>query len=273
MFEKFTDRSKKVFNLAEQEAKRLNHEYLGTEHVLLGLIKEGSGVGATVLKNYDLNLEKLRTELEKLVRPGSETITMGKLPYTPRAKKLVENAIEYARSLSHDYVGTEHILYGVVADTECISSQILQNFELNTEKIQKGIEDLLGIGNEKSSEINKNNSDYWMIPRDKLELQYFLKSQFVLEESIREHLCFDIRSKGCQVGKLNKSEMGYDLVTVLYEYHPNTQEQINLALKFKEILDLNNIQYEESPPRKELAKKLRESVSGTTSLADRLEKD
>ena len=97
MYERFTDRARKVMQLANQEAQRFNHEYVGTEHVLLGLIKEGSGVAATVLRNMDVDLRKIRNEIEKIVQAGPEMVTMGKLPQTPRAKKVIEYAIEAAR--------------------------------------------------------------------------------------------------------------------------------------------------------------------------------
>jgi len=98
MFERFTDRARKVMALANQEAQRFNHEYIGTEHILLGLVKEGSGVGANVLKNLDVDLRKVRLEVEKLVKSGPDMVTMGKLPQTPRAKKVIEYAIEEARN-------------------------------------------------------------------------------------------------------------------------------------------------------------------------------
>ena len=112
MYERFTDRARKVMQLANQEAQRFNHEYIGTEHVLLGLIKEGSGVAANVLKNLDVDLRKIRLEVEKLVQSGPDMVTMGKLPQTPRAKKVIEYSMEEARHLNHNYVGTEHILLG-----------------------------------------------------------------------------------------------------------------------------------------------------------------
>ena len=115
MYERFTDRARKVMQLANQEAQRFNHEYIGTEHVLLGLIKEGSGVAANVLKNLDVDLRKIRLEVEKLVQSGPDMVTMGKLPQTPRAKKVIEYAMEEARNLNHNYVGTEHILLGLLA--------------------------------------------------------------------------------------------------------------------------------------------------------------
>src|SRR5947209_13207182 len=109
MYERFTDRARKVMQLANQEAQRLNHEYIGTEHILLGLVKEGSGVAANVLKNLDIDLRKIRVEVEKLVQSSPEVGTPGKLPQTPRAKKVIEYSIEEARNLNHNYVGTEHL--------------------------------------------------------------------------------------------------------------------------------------------------------------------
>src|SRR5712692_4422512 len=125
MYERFTDRARKVVQLANQEAQRLNHEYIGTEHILLGLIKEGSGVAANVLKNLDIDLQKVRKEIEKIVLSGPDTVKMGKLPQTPRAKKVVEHAIEEARNFNHNYVGTEHLLLGLVREGEGVAAQVL----------------------------------------------------------------------------------------------------------------------------------------------------
>src|SRR5438105_5853496 len=97
MYERFTDRARKVMQLANQEAQRFNHEYIGTEHILLGLVKEGTGVAANVLKNLDIDLRKIRLEVEKIVQAGTDMVTMGKLPQTPRAKKVIEYSIEEAR--------------------------------------------------------------------------------------------------------------------------------------------------------------------------------
>ena len=146
MFERFTDRARKVMALANQEAQRFNHEYIGTEHVLLGLVKEGSGVGATVLKNLDVDIKKLRLEVEKLVKSGPDVVTMGKLPQTPRAKKVIEYAIEEARSLNHNYVGTEHILLGLLRESEGIAAQVLMSLGLKLENIRQEVLNLLGAG-------------------------------------------------------------------------------------------------------------------------------
>jgi ATP-dependent Clp protease ATP-binding subunit ClpC len=146
MFERFTDRARKVMALANQEAQRFNHEYIGTEHILLGLVKEGSGVGATVLKNLDVDIKKLRLEVEKLVKSGPDVVTMGKLPQTPRAKKVIEYAIEEARSLNHNYVGTEHILLGLLRESEGIAAQVLMNLGLKLENVRQEVLNLLGAG-------------------------------------------------------------------------------------------------------------------------------
>ena len=149
MFERFTDRARKVMALANQEAQRFNHEYIGTEHILLGLVKEGSGVGANVLKNLDVDLRKVRLEVEKLVHSGPEMVTMGKLPQTPRAKKVIEYAIEEARNLNHNYVGTEHLLLGLLREHDGVAAQVLMNLGLKLEEVREEVLNLLGAGMDK----------------------------------------------------------------------------------------------------------------------------
>ena len=146
MFERLTDRARKVMALANQEAQRFNHEYIGTEHILLGLVKEGSGVGANVLKHLEIDLRKVRLEVEKLVKSGPEMVTMGKLPQTPRAKKVIEYAIEEARSLNHNYVGTEHLLLGLLREQDGVAAQVLMNLDLKLEDVREEVLNLLGAG-------------------------------------------------------------------------------------------------------------------------------
>ncbi len=148
MFERFTDRARKVMALANQEAQRFNHDYIGTEHILLGLVKEGSGVGANVLKNLGVDLRKVRLEVEKLVKSGPEMVTMGKLPQTPRAKRVIEFAIEEARNLNHNYVGTEHLLLGLLREQDGVAAQVLQNLGLKLEDVREEVLNLLGAGME-----------------------------------------------------------------------------------------------------------------------------
>src|SRR5215813_2835014 len=150
MYERFTDRARKVMQLANQEAQRFNHEYIGTEHILLGLVKEGSGVAANVLKNLDIDLRKIRLEVEKTVQTGqaTEMVTMGKLPQTPRAKKVIEYSIEEARNLNHNYVGTEHLLLGLLREQDGVAAQVLMNLGVKLEEVREEVLNLLGAGME-----------------------------------------------------------------------------------------------------------------------------
>ncbi len=148
MFERFTDRARKVMALANQEAQRFNHEYIGTEHILLGLVKEGSGVGANVLKNLGADLHKVRMEVEKLVKSGPDMVQMGKLPQTPRTKKVIEYAIEEARALNHNYVGTEHLLLGLLREQDGVAATVLMNLGLKLEEVREEVLNLLGAGME-----------------------------------------------------------------------------------------------------------------------------
>src|SRR5438132_8254631 len=158
MFERFTDRARKVMALANQEAQRFNHEYIGTEHILLGLVKEGSGVGANVLKNLDVDLRKVRLEVEKLVKSGPDMVTMGKLPQTPRAKKVIEYAIEEARNLNHNYVGTEHLLLGLLREHDGVAAQVLMNLGLKLEEVREEVLNLLGAGAESEENTGAGGS-------------------------------------------------------------------------------------------------------------------
>jgi ATP-dependent Clp protease ATP-binding subunit ClpC len=154
MYERFTDRARKVMQLANQEAQRFNHEYIGTEHILLGLVKEGSGVAANVLKNLDVDLRKIRLEVEKLVQSGPEMVTIGKLPQTPRAKKVIEYSMEEARNLNHNYVGTEHILLGLLREQEGVAAQVLMNLGMKLDDVREEVLNLLGHGME-SAEVGE----------------------------------------------------------------------------------------------------------------------
>ncbi|MBL7140119.1 MAG: ATP-dependent Clp protease ATP-binding subunit [Planctomycetes bacterium] len=152
MFERFTDRARKVMALANQEAQRFNHEYVGTEHVLLGLVKEGQGVAANVLHNLQVDLKKIRLEVEKIVKSGPAMVTMGKLPQTPRAKKVIEFAIEEARNLGHNYVGTEHLLLGLLREHDGVAAQVLMNLGLKLDDVRAEVLNILGASMEAEGE-------------------------------------------------------------------------------------------------------------------------
>src|SRR5262245_10026140 len=144
MFDRFTDRARKGMNLAKQEAQRLNHEYTGTEHILLGLVQEGSGVAANVLRNMNIDLKKIRTEIEKIVKGSPTMVTMGNLPFTPRAKKVLELALEEASQLGHNYIGTEHLLLGLIKENEGIAARVLLNLGVKLEDVREEVLEFLG---------------------------------------------------------------------------------------------------------------------------------
>ena len=144
MFDRFTERARKVIALAREEAGRLGHDYIGTEHLLLGLIREGGGVAAAVLENLNVDLERVRLEVEKLVVIGGGTLTLGEVPFTPRAKKVLELSVEEAQSLSHNYIGTEHLLLGLVREGEGVAAKVLENLGVKLDKAREITINLLG---------------------------------------------------------------------------------------------------------------------------------
>jgi len=154
MFDRFTDRARKVMNLAKSEAQRLNHEYIGTEHILLGLVQEGSGVAANVLRNMGIDLKRIRAEIEKLVKGSSTVVPMGNLPFTPRAKKVLELSLEEASQLGHNYIGTEHLLLGLIKESEGIAARVLTNLGVKLEDVREEVLEFLGApqGGEEAEE-------------------------------------------------------------------------------------------------------------------------
>lgn len=144
MFNRFTEKARRVILLAREEAKRLDHDYLGTEHLLLGLIKEGEGVAALSLQNLGVDLEQVRQEVEKAVGRGGGSLFLGQIPFTPRAKKVLELAVTEARNLGHNYIGTEHLLLGLIREGEGVAAQILTNVGADLEKVREEVIALLG---------------------------------------------------------------------------------------------------------------------------------
>jgi ATP-dependent Clp protease ATP-binding subunit ClpC len=124
MHDKFTERVRKVIYLAREEAARLQHDYIGTEHLLLGVIREGEGIAATVLNNLGLDLERIRQEVENMVS-AAQGMTISEIPFTPRAKRVLELAVEEARSLGHNYVGAEHLLLGLIRRARASRAEVL----------------------------------------------------------------------------------------------------------------------------------------------------
>src|SRR5436305_7847254 len=134
-FDKFTERARRVLTLAQEEAQRFNHNYIGTEHLLLGLVREGDGVAAKVLNNLGVELSKVRSAVEFIIGRGEKSIS-GEIGLTPRAKKVIELAVEEARRLNHSYIGTEHLLLGLVREGEGIAFGVLESLGVNLEKVR-----------------------------------------------------------------------------------------------------------------------------------------
>jgi hypothetical protein len=137
LFGRFTESGRKAMDFTRREALKLNHDYICTEHILLGLVQEDRGVAASVLKSMNVGLESVRRELEKIVKAGPSPVTMGQLPFTPRAKRALELALEEASELRHDYFGTEHLLLGLIRESEGVAAQVLSNLGVQLETIRK----------------------------------------------------------------------------------------------------------------------------------------
>ncbi|NLG83965.1 MAG: ATP-dependent Clp protease ATP-binding subunit [Firmicutes bacterium] len=143
MYERFTERARKVLYLSQQEAKRLGHNYVGTEHLLLGLVAEGEGVAAPALKSLGINLQKVRRAVEKIIGTGDAPY-LGEVTLTPRAKRVLELAMDEGRQLGHNYIGTEHIILGLIRESEGVAAQVLKNMGADLEKVRRQVLSQLG---------------------------------------------------------------------------------------------------------------------------------
>jgi ATP-dependent Clp protease ATP-binding subunit ClpC len=138
MFERFTDRARRVVVLAQEEARMLNHNYIGTEHILLGLIHEGEGVAAKALESLNISLEAVRQQVEEIIGQGQAAPT-GHIPFTPRAKKVLELSLREALQLGHNYIGTEHILLGLIREGEGVAAQVLQKLGADLNRVRQTV--------------------------------------------------------------------------------------------------------------------------------------
>jgi ATP-dependent Clp protease ATP-binding subunit ClpC len=142
MFERFTDRARRVVVLAQEEARMLNHNYIGTEHILLGLIHEGEGVAAKALESLNISLEAVRQQVEEIIGQGQAAPT-GHIPFTPRAKKVLELSLRESRQLGHNDIGTEHILLGLIREGEGVGAQVLQKLGADLNRVRQQVIQLL----------------------------------------------------------------------------------------------------------------------------------
>nr|WGH12708.1 Clp protease ATP binding subunit [Echinothamnion sp.] len=154
MFERFTEKAIKVIMLAQEEARRLGHNFVGTEQILLGLIGEGTGIAAQVLKSMNVNLKDARIEVEKIIGRGSGFVAV-EIPFTPRAKRVLELSLEEARQLGHNYIGTEHLLMGLVREGEGVAARVLENLAVNVASIRTEVIQMLGD----NADVSTNGSN------------------------------------------------------------------------------------------------------------------
>ena len=146
MFERFTDRARRVVVLAQEEARMLNHNYIGTEHILLGLIHEGEGVAAKALESLGISLDAVREQVQEIIGQGQQAPS-GHIPFTPRAKKVLELSLREALQLGHNYIGTEHILLGLIREGEGVAAQVMQKLGADLDRVrQTVIQQLSGYG-------------------------------------------------------------------------------------------------------------------------------
>jgi ATP-dependent Clp protease ATP-binding subunit ClpA len=142
MFERFTDRARRVVVLAQEEARMLNHNYIGTEHILLGLIHEGEGVAAKALESLGISLEAVRQQVEEIIGQGQQAPS-GHIPFTPRAKKVLELSLREALQLGHNYIGTEHILLGLIREGEGVAAQVLVRLGADLNRVRQQVVELV----------------------------------------------------------------------------------------------------------------------------------
>jgi len=214
VFNRFTERARKVIVLAKEEARRFNHDYIGTEHLLLGLIREGEGVAAAVLQKLGLSLESIRLEVEKLVQPGPTTQIQGDVPFTPRSKKALELAAEEARALGHNYIGTEHLLLGLIREGEGVAAAVLQKLGLSLESIRLEVEKLVQPG-----PTTQIQGDVPFTPRSKKALELAAEEARALGHNYigTEHLLLGLIREGEGVASQVLLNLGLDLNRVRSE--------------------------------------------------------
>ncbi|HET6657094.1 MAG TPA: Clp protease N-terminal domain-containing protein [Gaiellaceae bacterium] len=164
MFERFTERARQVVVLAQDEARYLKHNYIGTEHLLLGLLREEEGLAARVLESLGLSTEAVRAQVARIVGPGDEVAT-GQIPFTPRAKKVLELALREALSLGHNYIGTEHVLLGLVRENDGVAARVLLDFGADAETVRNEIIGLLSGPGRRKPDVTSGDP-YFPGPED-----------------------------------------------------------------------------------------------------------
>lgn len=183
---RFTERAQRVILIAQEEAKRLNHDYVGTEHVLLGLICLGEGVAAQVLSNLGVDLRRIRSEIEHIVGTGDHVMLLSEIPFTPRAKKVLEFAVEESQNLGHSHVGTENLLLGLLREEEGVAAQVLDNLGVRLDIVREEVLNLLGEPEPKPLTVALEiNREPWYTMADSQEVYNTLNTLAMEFESFK----------------------------------------------------------------------------------------
>ena len=216
-FDKFTERARKVLQLAQEEAQRFNHNYIGTEHLLLGLLRVEEGMAARVLGSLEINVEKVRDEVAQIVGVGEET-SAGQIPFTPRAKKVLELALREALAIGHNYIGTEHILLGLVRENEGVAARILLDLGADAERVRDEILNVLGpigVGATPAGRARR-----WRRPRPGFGpefsgvplMQQCWQYRVERREAVDEQQLNDLGAEGWELVSLDRSAEGVELI-------------------------------------------------------------
>jgi len=197
VFERFTDRARRVVVLAQEEARMLNHNYIGTEHILLGLVHEGDGAAAKALESLGISLEGVRAQVQEIIGQGQQTPT-GHIPFTPRAKKVLELSLREALQLGHNYIGTEHILLGLIREGEGVAAQVLVKLGTDLPRVRQQVIQLLSSGQGKEpAEAGKRTSQD--IPATSVVLDQFGRN---LTQAAREGTLDPVIGRGKEIERV-----------------------------------------------------------------------
>ncbi len=258
---RFSDRAKKVMALANQEAQRLNHEYLAPEHVLIALLREGNGTGTNVLKKLGVDLEELKNDIAEELRVGPAGMVIGERPQTSDANRVVGFAVAYAAGLGHEHVGTEHLVAGLLFEKGGIAYKVLACHDIQIERYAAELRDF----SEKSSD-----QEVWRVPRDRMNISQFL--------GLYGFGSYDNGSNGRGIlGRKDSEGRTIGIVPsegkpiVFYGGNEGEIDNFKDVLELRAILDAQGVQYEEKPPREEVAERLRTRAREAVTLADRVE--
>jgi ATP-dependent Clp protease ATP-binding subunit ClpA len=209
MFERFTDRARRVVVLAQEEARMLNHNYIGTEHILLGLIHEGEGVAAKALESLGISLEAVRQQVEEIIGQGQQAPS-GHIPFTPRAKKVLELSLREALQLGHNYIGTEHILLGLIREGDGVAAKALDALGISLDTVRQQVEEIIGQGQQAPS------GHIPFTPRAKKVLELSLREALQLGHDYigTEHILLGLLREGDGVAAQVLVSLGADLNVV-----------------------------------------------------------